>query len=891
MGILDELQTAPVAFDPDRGDALAAVWDTQGQLRKVIHGIGGCSPYLSRVLEQYQKEIADLLLLTDPVGAVMESVDIADPHQSFRRAKAQIAGLLAIADCGGAWPLEKVTQELTRFADFATETAFNATLAPLIKRGKIPGDHGLFVIAMGKMGAGELNYSSDIDLIVMFNDQGLDPQDRAERRSHLVRATKNACLLLSKSDADGYVFRTDLRLRPDPSVTPVCVASSMAEQYYESLGRTWERAAFIKARICAGDIGAGNEFLQTLTPFVWRKFLDYAAIEEAHDLRKKLRDHKGLQGRIQIEGHDLKLGRGGIREIEFFTQTRQLISAGRDPALRGRETVPALQALASAGWVDEADAAALIDHYRYFRTVEHRLQMLRDAQTHSLPHSAEGLTTIAMFMAEAPDAFETNILTRLEAVQKITEPFFKPRHAAIMNDEIAFDDSLTTAWPGYPALRSERAQALFDRIKPQILIKLQSHPYPDEALRHFDGFLSRLPAGVQVFSLFASNPKLLDLVVDVIGAAPELADYLARNPGVMDAVISGDFFAPWDGPGGIGDAPHRVLSPVDDYESVLLATRRWMKELHFRIGVQFLLGIMPADQAGRAYADLAQVVVQGLLPHVAKEFARKYGGIQNGKMIIVGMGSLGAGVLTARSDLDLMLIFDAPADAVSDGKRELSARQYYAKLTQMLITALSAPMGEGILYEVDMRLRPSGRNGPVATGFQGFQSYQRDEAWTWEHLALTRARAIAGDASLCAEFEQARQEILTEKATGSNAKSDVAEMISRLRDAKPATGMLDLKSGPGGLQEMELFTQYQQLTRAKGPNPFDQTMRVFGDLRLASSILIRSLAATDRLSTRGWDIIGEILNKQTSAEIEAEIAHLRQMSQNALDDFFFNAKS
>ena len=322
MTLIESIQRVPIAVETAQGQELAADWGASGALAEVLTGIGGCSPYLCDLLRQEKDWLAEAVTLAAPLQNLLPSDVSADIGADLRRAKRRVAGFLAMAEISGAYSLAQSTQALTGFADQAVSLAFQAALAPYQASGKLPEETGLFVIAMGKMGAEELNYSSDIDLVVMFDDRDMDHFEAAQRRQILVRATRAATKLLNDITEHGYVFRTDLRLRPDPSVTPICVAMGSALDYYESLGRTWERAAFIKARICAGDRRAGAEFLDQMKPFVWRRYLDFAAIEEAHALRLKIRTKTGARGAIKVPGHDIKLGRGGIREIEFFTQTR-----------------------------------------------------------------------------------------------------------------------------------------------------------------------------------------------------------------------------------------------------------------------------------------------------------------------------------------------------------------------------------------------------------------------------------------------------------------------------------------------------------------------------------------------------------------------------------------
>jgi glutamate-ammonia-ligase adenylyltransferase len=807
MLLIESIQRSPIAVETARGQALAADWGARGALAEILTGIGGCSPYLCELLRKEQDWLAEAVTLAAPLQDVLPKDSDNDIAAGLRRAKRRVAGFLAMAEVSGAYSLTQSTQALTDFADQAVSLAFQAALAPYQASGKLPEESGLFVIAMGKMGAGELNYSSDIDLVVMFDDRDMDHFEAAQRRQILVRATRAATKLLNDITEHGYVFRTDLRLRPDPSVTPICVAMSSALDYYESLGRTWERAAFIKARVCAGNRKAGAEFLDQMVPFVWRRYLDFAAIEEAHALRLKIRTKTGARGAIHVPGHDVKLGRGGIREIEFFTQTRQLISGGRDAGLRSCQTLVALDQLAAKDWITEATKNQLQRSYRILRHTEHAIQMVRDAQTQSVPTSDEGIGPVAGLLGLSVPEFLTQTGAHLNAVHAITESFFAsaPTHAP----EVALDDhhEITQYWPSYAAMRSERATVLFDTLRPDILSRLQKAPDPKEALIHFDNFLRGLPAGIQVFSLFAANPKLVELLTDIVVSAPALAQYLARNSGVLDAVLSGDFFAPWPDPEVLAEQLAKRLAAASDYETALDLARIWTKEWHFRIGVHLLEGLTLPHEAASHYAQLAEAVLTAVFDLVHQNFALKYGHIPESDCAILAMGSLGAGQLNSQSDLDIILIFDVDVNCQSNGAKPLSCRQYFSRLTQALITALTAPTAHGRLYEVDMRLRPSGRAGPVATSLAGFESYQRSEAWTWEHLALTRGRVITGAAAFRETVERLRQQILEEKADWPNILKGLRDMRARLADGKPQMGLWDLKRGSGGLQDIELVAQ------------------------------------------------------------------------------------
>lgn len=834
MDFAARITRLPLPVDPARGQS---AWQATGildpRLGALIRGAAGSSPYLAGLIGREADWLAEALAHEDVVAretAGFESLPADALGPALRRAKRRVALWTALADLGGVWRLEQVTGALTELADRAADLALRVHVAAERARGKLPPTQadagGIVALAMGKMGAAELNYSSDIDLIVLYDDSAYARDDQHEARAALIRATRKAAATISDNTDQGYVFRTDLRLRPDASVTPVCISISAALAYYEAEGRTWERSAYIKARPCAGDLAAGARFLRELDPFVWRRHLDFATIQDAHDMRLRIREHKGLSGRIEAAGHNMKLGQGGIREIEFFTQTRQLIAGGRDPELRVRGTVEGLARLADKGWVPADVAAELTEHYREHREIEHRIQMVNDAQTHSLPNSAEGLDTIARMMGEADTAaWARHLVGRLQRVEALTGEFFAPGESRARPDLSPEAEAMVGRWRSYPALRSARGREVFARIEPELLNRLVAATHSDEALARFDAFLAGLPAGVQLFSLFEANPQLIDLIVDICGTAPALAAYLARHPEVLDAVLGGSFFSEWPGAVELRRQLDAMLlgvlaAPDGGYERALDAARRWAHEWQFRTGVHHLRALIGAEEAGGQYADIADAAVAALFPVVAAEFARRHGPPPGRGAVVLGMGSLGARQLNASSDLDLIVIYDAAGQDSSDGPKPLATRAYYARLTQAMITAISAPTSSGRLYEVDMRLRPSGRQGPVATSVQSFRDYQMTEAWTWEHLALTRARVIgtcgADAEALGAEVEALRVEVLAARGTDARVLPDLAEMRARIFAAKAPDGAWEAKIGRGGLQDIELLAQSFAL-RAAAP--------------------------------------------------------------------------
>lgn len=910
---------APRIFDSAQGaEVLAVLPKLAPELSELVSGTASCSPYLKDLCIRHSDWLIEFFerpeATFDALLIGREKIDPSDGPRVLRTAKAQVALAVALADLAGIWSLEDVTRRLSRFADLAIDLSLRGALLAELRRGKLPGMKedaledcaGMVVLAMGKLGAHELNYSSDIDLICLFDEKHFEIDDIGEARSSLVRATRKMASTLSDRTADGYVFRTDLRLRPDPAVTPVCMGVAAAEAYYESLGRTWERAAYIKARPCAGAKAVGEGFLETLQPFVWRRHLDFAAIEDAHNMRLRIRAHKGFFGETNLHGHNIKLGRGGIREIEFFTQTRQLISGGRDPSLRVPQTVEGLERLAYKEWIDADVAQELRAHYEFLRETEHRLQMLQDQQTQTLPSKSEDWERLAAFCGEDTNTLQSDLLDRLSAVHRLTEGFFAPEdgQASVPNAK-ELDEAIIARWQNYPAMRTERAANIFNRLRPDILGRLSRAGDPHEALLAFDRFLSGLPAGVQLFSLFEANPQLIDLLVDICGTAPDLAAYLSQNAGVLDAVIAGAFFESWPGEQALSELLCSLLNAENDYENKLDTARRWYKEWHFRIGVHHLRGLIDADAAGKQYAELACAILKALWPVVGAQFATKHGKAPGRGAVVLGMGSLGAERLNAASDLDLIVIYDTEDAEMSDGRRPLPGRTYYSRLTQALITALTASMAEGKLYDVDMRLRPSGNQGPVATSWSGFQAYQRERAWIWEHLALTRARVVAGPRGLAEDVEEFRYLILKEKSQQGDVLKEVEAMRQRIADAKTPQGEWDTKLGSGRMQDIELLAQAgtlrsgsserdisSGLKRAEShgwitDHQYDALLRAYGlcwkVVQVAKLVSHRPLEK-DELGEGAQAFLLRETGYETLAELSADLVDLTALAANAIDN-------
>ena len=843
------------------GRALAAAVARHPPLANVLGAIAETSPYLwdlvqadpARALRLLgndpEKELAALTANTREAAAAAGAS--APLMRVLRRMKAEAALLIALADIGGVWPLARVTAALTEVAETALGLAVRHFLGEAASRKKLrPADpqnpeagSGYVVLAMGKMGGYELNFSSDIDLMVFFDRAAPALVPDIEPTPFFVQLTRGLVKLLQERTDDGYVFRVDLRLRPDPSSTQIAISTEAALDYYESRGQNWERAALIKARPCAGDIATGEKLLRDLSPFIWRKFLDYAAVADVHAMKQQIHAYRG-HGEITVEGHNIKLGRGGIREIEFFVQTQQLIAGGRYAALRGRETVATLSALAAGGWIDAAARDALTAAYEFLRRVEHRLQMLTDEQTHTLPADAGALGQFARFLGFADrDAFAAALLTHLRAVEKHYVRLFESAPALLAERQnLSFaegegDDARETLdrlaeigfrqpreraaairrWhaAGYPALRGEQARKNLTELVPVIIDQFSRAENPDAAFAAFDRFLAGLRAGGRLLSLLRQNPELIRFIALILGVAPRLADILAQNPHVIDPLIDPSFF------GALPEAKRleadlaRALGETRGYEDVLDAIRRFGQEHMFLIGARILSGSLSAEQAGEVFAGLADVLIRALHARVEADFAATHGRVRGQETAILALGRLGAREMTASSDLDLIVVYDFDAKHPnSDGKRPLYGAQYFARLTQRLISALTVQTNYGVLYQVDMRLRPSGRSGPLATHIDGFVGYQKREAWTWEHMALTRARVVSASPAFTARVEAAIHDVLRRKREARAVAADVIEMRAAIAKEKGDTNPWDLKYAIGGLVDIEFIAQYLQLVHA-----------------------------------------------------------------------------
>ena len=830
--------------------------------------VAGClshSPFLRRIIVHNPTLIlASLRLnpnayfatLLSQLSDIPKETDKTETQMRLlRRTRNAIALHIALMDCGGVWGLEQVVQTLTQTADCAVQVALDIALEAEVKAGRLK-EHpspalsnplfrkgrgelqsksatsGITIVAMGKHGAGELNYSSDIDLIALFDPSQMPVAQGQEPQLIAIKIIQHIVKLLDQHTADGHVFRVDLRLRPDPASTPVALSINAAFSYYETVGQNWERAAMIKARAVAGDIALGKTFLSDLKPFIWRKYFDYAAIADIHAMKRQIYVHKGHET-IAIEGHDIKLGRGGIREIEFFVQTQQLIYGGRRPQLRGKQTLHMLQELQVDGWISQNAVDDLTAAYIFLRTIEHRLQMLNDEQTQRLPASQTELDSFALFCGYTALNFRKTLLKHLTNVEhhyahlfESTDDLASQAGSLIFTgtqddpdtlktlERMGFADPplLTETVRGWhfgrrKAVTTARARETLTELLPKLLTAFSKSSDPDAALLAFDSALSKMPAAVELFAILGKNPALLALFAELLGNAPRLANIVTMRPHVLDSLLDPEFTKHQDSIQ-IKQRIDHLLARTTSFEEFLNQARELAYAERFLVGARVLSKMIDPISAGLSHTVIAEAFIEQALRQVRIEIEHRYGVMKGAKMAILGLGKLGGREMSAASDLDIIVIYDALEGCLSNGERPLSASDYYARITQRLVSALSVPTPRGVLYEIDLRLRPSGRKGPVAVSLQGFASYHALEAETWEHMALTRARCVAGDIGFFADVNAVIDGVISRPRDLAGLAQDIRTMRNLVADTKGDLDVFNLKLARGGLLDIEFIAQF-----------------------------------------------------------------------------------
>ena len=790
------------------------------------------SPFLRVAIECFPDIVADFRdrgSVAAVAGAL--GLDGEGAGERLRRRRHALALAVALADLSGEQPLEWVTRTLSDFADAAMDEALIAAMAE-----RVPGEEpqGLAVLALGKLGSRELNYSSDVDLVLLFDPDTLPRRPRDDPGEAAVRYGRRFVELMQQRTAEGYVARVDLRLRPAPEVTPIVLPVGAAISYYESSALPWERAAFIRARAAAGDRKLGQFFLDEIRPFIWRRAVDFGAIEEIRDISLRIRDHYA-QSQAFGPGYDLKRGRGGIREAEFFTQVVQLIHGGRQPELRAPATLDALDVLGRSGQMEPEIARMIGDAYRALRTAEHRIQMIDDRQEHRLPAARAALDAVAMLDGRTDgEELLAALAPHVEAVGRQFDGLISEREERLSNDpdilrnELAamgFDD-VEEAWRRVAdwrsgrarSLRSPAARAAFETMLPTLMRAVAAGPEPVRALNRFSDVVDKLSSGVNFYRLLSARPQLAGLLALILAHAPPLAEQLGRRPTLLDGLIDESSFAL---PADAETLAGRFAGAVEGepFDIALDRIRRMVGERRFALGVQLLAAHRDPIVIAEGYSDLAEAAIVTLADGVEQEFARAHGQVPGGELVILGLGRLGGRALTHASDLDLIYLFDAPQGAQSIGPKPVPATDYYNRLASRIGAALATPTAAGPLYDVDTRLRPQGAQGMLAVSMEAFEAYQRNDAWTWEHMALCRARPLTGSPEARARAQELIRDILRSSPDRERVRTDAASMRDEMARHKPPAGPLDIKLGEGGLVDLEFTVHTLQLTERIGLDP------------------------------------------------------------------------
>jgi glutamate-ammonia-ligase adenylyltransferase len=789
------------------------------------------SPFLREALKAHPR-IVDAFLADGARAAAKLALSVAtgDVEADLRCRRGGLALAVGLGDLAGELSLEEATRLLSDFADAAIDTALNAAILERVPDAE---PQGFAVIAMGKLGSSELNYSSDVDLLLLFDPETLPRRERDDPGEAAVRIGRRLIELLQKRTADGYVERVDLRLRPSPEVTPIALPMVAAISHYESSALPWERAAFIRARAAAGDIALGERFLEAIEPFVWRRSLDFGVIDEVRQISARIRDHFA-QGSIIGPGYDLKRGRGGIREVEFFVQIQQMIHGGRDPSVRAPATLDAIEALKAAGRLEEETARELADAYRLLRTIEHRVQMVDDAQTHLIPAQTEAMDNVAQLHGlENGQALIDELRPCVERVGLIFDSLAPSERRQLSNDPdillqeltgLGFADPAQAArhigdWRSGKArsLRSPAAQHAFEAMLPDVLQAVAVGADPDHALNRLSDIVERLSSGVNLFRLLEARPPLAQLLAKVLAHAPALAEQLARRPELFEGLFDASSFAmPPE-----ADEFAEVLRDAmrgHPYDVALDRTRRLVNERRFALGVQLIDGRRDPLEVTEGYARVAEGALMALGQAAVDEFQTAHGSISDAELVMLGLGRLGGYSLTHASDLDIIYLHSAEQGRVSDGAKPLGPNDYFNRLASRVTAAMSVPTAAGPLYDVDARLRPEGAKGMLVVSLDAFERYQRQEAWTWEHMALCRARPIFGSAAVRADVAAMIDGILRMPRDFGKVAADAAKMRADMDRHKPSRGELDVKLGRGGLVDLEFATHVLQLTKHVGLN-------------------------------------------------------------------------
>jgi glutamate-ammonia-ligase adenylyltransferase len=833
-------------------------------------------------------------LRTRVVAGIAGCAEEAALKSAIRRTRNREMVRIAWRDLAGWADLAETVTTLSALADACLEAVLAKFYEWACARDGVPlgeesGERAKFVVlGMGKLGGEELNFSSDIDLIFAYSEEGATDKRGLSNHEFFVRLGQRLINALHEATGDGFVFRVDMRLRPNGASGPLALSFDAMEQYYQAHGRMWERYALIKARVAAGDAPAGAEILQRLRPFVFRKYLDYTAVEEIRSLKASI--HRELL-RKGIESN-IKLGPGGIREIEFIGQAFQLIRGGRDRRLQERRILPVLAHLAEEGDLTPQAVSDLSNAYVFLRNTEHRLQEIRDQQTQVLPtNDLERLrVAVGMGFTDWPGFYA--VLVR--HMQRVHEHFNSVFAAPQGETPAADDQGLYAVWAGtldeatacealkaagfadaattlnllrglraggaYSALSANGRERL-DKLMPLLLGAAGLTPEPQTTLARLVAFVEAVGRRSVYLALLVENPLALSQLVKLCSASEWIARYLNQHPILLDELMDTvSLYAPLTREALAAELQSRLARlPVDDLEAQMEALREFRNGHVLRVAAADVGPGLSPDEIGRHLGHIAEVVVAQALMLAHADLVLKHGRptfVQDGETIhpgfaVIAYGKLGSLELGYTSDLDMIFLHGAEQEGgVTDGARPIANEVFFARLGQRLIHILTARTGGGILYEVDTRLRPSGRSGMLVTSPSAFREYQDSHAWVWEHQALIRARPIAGDPVLAGVFEEIRATTLCRQRDPEILRTEVAAMRERMHEAQAPhdPGEINLKHDPGGMIDVEFMVQYAvlrwahdhpELIQHRGNIPLLDALQARGLLDPAQAGLLR----------------------------------------------------
>ncbi|HAT3809834.1 TPA: bifunctional [glutamate--ammonia ligase]-adenylyl-L-tyrosine phosphorylase/[glutamate--ammonia-ligase] adenylyltransferase [Morganella morganii] len=706
----------------------------------------------------------------------------------------------------------------------------------------------LLILGMGKLGGGELNFSSDIDLIFAYPENGVTQGGRRalENAQFFTRLGQKIIRMLDHATADGFVYRVDMRLRPFGDSGPLVFSFSALEDYYQEQGRDWERYAMVKARILGRDDSAFSEMLRRmLRPFVYRRYIDFSVIQS-------LRNMKGMIGReVRRRGltNNIKLGAGGIREVEFVTQVFQLIRGGREPGLQTQSLHAALAEIARLGLLGEEQVAQLLDAYVYLRRLENLLQAINDCQTQTLPDSPLDQARLAQGMDAASWAdLETVLNSKMAAVHQIftdligeddeesedetaLQPFIslwesEPELTDITSLFSLNEDDAARFLTGLQGFRQDlgkrtigpRGRDVLDHLLPKLLAKLVSQPDAQRVLQRLTPLLLSIVSRTTYLELLLESDVVLTHVVRLCAASPMIAVQLARHPLLLDELLDpASLYQPLPLNAYRNELRQYLMRvPEDDEEQQLEALRQFKQAQLLRIAAEDITGVLPVMKVSDHLTWLAEAMIGAVVQQAWGQMVRRYGEpahlTRDGDkgFAVIGYGKLGGWELGYSSDLDLVFLLDCPEGTQTTGPREIDARQFYLRLAQRIMHLFSTRTSSGVLYEVDARLRPSGEAGMLVSTLEAFADYQQNSAWTWEHQALIRARQVYGDEAIAARFDGIRRDILCRQRDNAQLKQDVREMREKMYQhlGSRDDSVFNIKTDPGGITDIEFIAQY-----------------------------------------------------------------------------------